>query len=125
MIPPLLQYAAASAQVTELLGNNPLRFWPFGDAPQPGHRLDGIPYAVWQLVYGAPDNYVNQQPDADGIGVQVDAYGATATEARQVLIALRGALEPYGLVTAYNGEDRDPPTKLYRASLTIEFSTDR
>lgn len=125
MIPPIFTYATASTAVTALLGSAPTRFWPFGQAPQKGQLGYGEPYAVWQLVYGNPANYLGNLPDSDNTGIQVDAYAINATQARSVMTALRDAFEPYGYVVAYNGEDRDAPSGLYRASLTVEFWTDR
>lgn len=125
MIPPIFQYARNSTAVTALLGTTVTRFWPFGSARQPGEPGYGLPYAVWQIVYGTPTNYVNQLPDSDNAGIQVDAYGEEVDSARAVMIALRDAFEPHGYVTAYNGEDRDAATGLYRASFTVEFWTDR
>lgn len=64
-------------------------------------------------------------PDSDNGGFQVDAYAKTDSEARQLGLALRDAFEPHGYVVAYNGEDMDDPTGLYRFSFTVEFWTDR
>lgn len=125
MIPPIFQYAAASTAVKAALGSKPVRFWPFDSSPQPGQAGYGLPYAVWQLVYGSPSNYLGQVPDSDNTGIQVDAYAPTATLARDAAIALRGALEPHGYVVSYTGESRDPPTGLYRVGFTVEFWTDR
>lgn len=121
MYPPVFQLASASAAVKSLIGTNPVRLWPFGAAP----TEPTAPYALWQIVYGAPENYLNQRPDIDGFGVQVDAYATTVTAARNVAKAIRDALEPSAHVTAYNGEDRDDPTGLYRVSFTVEFLTPR
>lgn len=121
MIPDVFQYATASAAVTALLGTSPTRFWPFSSAPHADQAEAQAPYAVWQLVYGLPENNLSTVPDVDNPALQVDAYGRSATEARNVMLALRDAFEPHGHVTAYNGEDRDPPTGLYRASFTVEF----
>lgn len=125
MIPPIFGYAAGSNVVKALLGTTPVRFWPFGEAPQPGEPGYGVPYAVWQLAYGAPENYINQPPDADNAGIQLDAYADSATKARAVMAALRDAFEPHGYVVACNGEDREAATGLYRTSFTVEFWTDR
>jgi hypothetical protein len=125
MIPPIFTYASASIAVKALIGTSPVRFWPFASAPQPGQPLYALPYAVWQLVYGQPENYLGDLPDTDQAGIQVDAYAPTVTAARAVLMALRDAFEPFGYVVAYNGEEKDQPTGLYRASLTVEFWTDR
>lgn len=125
MIPPLFEWVKADAVCVSFLGAAPVRFWPFRSAPQPGQPGHGHPYAVWQLVYGAPANYMNQRPDSDNPGVQIDAYATTASEARAVSDALKFALETHGHVVSYNGEDRDIETGLYRAGFTAEFWTDR
>ena len=125
MYPPIFEYTAASPAVTGFLGSAPTRFWPFGLAPQPGSTGYALPYAVHQLVYGTPENTLGCTPTTDNVGIQVDAYGKSVTEARAVLTALRDAFEPYGYITAYNGETWEADTGLYRASLTAEFWEDR
>ena len=125
MTPPIFTWAVASTAVKTLLGTNPTRFWPFHQGPHAQDAVAAAPYALWQVAYGAPANYIGTAPDSDNAGIQVDSYGKTATEARNVMLALRDALEPHGLVTAYNGEERDAPTGLYRAGMTLEFWTDR
>lgn len=125
MIPDVFQLARASSDVTDLLGANVTRFWPFDSAPQPGQQGYGIPYATWQIVYGSPENYINQKPDSDNIAIQVDAYAAKVSDVRDVVIALRDAFEDYGYVVSYIGEERDTPTGLYRSGFTVEFWVDR
>jgi hypothetical protein len=115
--PKIFQYAAASAAVTALLGANPVRFFPFGEADEGVAK----PYAVWQLVYGSPENLLNEVPKEDTYGIQIDAYALTGTQASAVAKALRAALEPYGYVTAYNGDFREADTRLFRSSFTVEF----
>lgn len=121
MNPPIFELAAESEAVTDLLGSNPLRFYLFGEADQKTPR----PYAVWQTVSGSPENLLNETPKGDSWGVQIDAYALTATAARDVGEALRDAFEPAGYVVAWNGEYREPDTKLYRYSFTVEFMTSR
>ena len=116
--PPAFAIAAASPAVTGLLGSNPTRFWPPGMAPQNETR----PYAVFQTVYGTPENTLSCPPDIDLFGVQIDAYGKTLTEAREVLTALTEAFEAENfVVSGWNGEEREPATLLYRAGATVEF----
>ena len=125
MYPSIFEYAVASPAVTGLLGLNPTRFWGFGIAPAPKEPFYGLPYAVHQLVYGTPENTLPCTPTTDNIGIQVDAYGKSATEAQAVLTALRDAFEPHGYVVSYNGENKEQDTGLYRASFTAEFWEDR
>lgn len=121
MTPPIFDLVAASAAATALLGSNPTRFFLFGEASQGTAK----PYAVWQTVYGNPENKLAGIPGEDRWGIQVDAYADTAASARNVAKALRDALEPEAYVTAWNGEFREPDTKLYRYSFTVEFMTAR
>ena len=121
MIPPVFTYAKDSAAVTTLLGTNPVRFWPYSSAPHADNAASQSPYALWQLIYGMAENNLSSLPEADNPGIQVDCYGTSATQARNVLLALRDAFEPHGYVTGYNGEFREDVTGLYRASFTVEF----
>ena len=95
--------------------------YPFGDAPQLGSR----PYAVWQVVGGEPENYLNQTPDIDGITVQVDVYAKLASDAREAATALQAAIEPVAHVVRFNGEWRDPETRSYRVSFTVDWFVKR
>lgn len=121
MYPDIFQLASASAAVKAALGSNPVRFWPFGKAPQDESR----PYALHQLIYGAPVNTLGCVPEADNFGVQVDVYAKSVTDARSATRALRDAFEPHGHIVAWNGEFWEPATGLYRISFTVEFWTDR
>jgi hypothetical protein len=123
-VTPIYLLAAASAAVRALLGTEP-RLTPFGAAPQRGDPLYGVPYAVYQTIYGSPENYLNQRPDVDNWGVQVDAYAKTVADAQAVAVALRDAFEGAAHVVAYNGDSKDPPTGLFRYSFTVEFWTPR
>lgn len=121
MFPPIFAVCAASAAVKALLGSNPVRLYPFAEAPQ------GVihPYAVWQIVGGSPENYLNQVPDLDGFSLQVDVYAATGTSARDVAKALRDAIEPIAHITRWGGESKDPDTASYRISFDVAWLTPR
>lgn len=123
--PALLPLVTASPAALALLGTNPTRFWGFGEAPQKGDPGYGKPYAVVQTVYGAPQNYLNQRPDVDNWGVQVDAYALQKGTAGDVAAALRDCFEGAAHVVAWNGDGREPVTGLYRVSFTVEFWTPR
>jgi hypothetical protein len=74
-------------------------------------------------VYGTPENYINQRPDMDNWGVQVDVYSQSAQQSRDVLDALSYAMEGVAHVTAWGPEERETETNLYRSSFTVEFFT--
>lgn len=121
MFPPLFQTCAADTDVQSLLGVNPTRLWPFGEAdPTPTY-----PYAVWQIIAGSPQNYLGDVPDVDVFGLQLDVYARTAADARAVAHALRSAIEPNAYVTAYIGEFRDLITRTYRYSFSVDWIVHR
>lgn len=122
MYPPIYQLARNDAAVTALLGSPNPRFYPFGQASQNTTR----PYAVWQVIYGNPDNSLSCAPKEDLYGVQVDAYAGDADSARAVAAALRNAVEAdHNPVVSYNGEFWEQNTGLWRVSFTAEFWTYR
>lgn len=118
MTPPIFQICSQSTAVTTLLGaGSNLRLYSFGEAPE------GVikPYAVWQLVNGAPENYLADRSDADGVTLQIDVYGNTGSSVRQVRDAIRDAIELRANVTRWGGEGRDPTTKNYRSSFDVDW----
>nr|DAW46452.1 MAG TPA: tail component [Caudoviricetes sp.] len=121
MYPPLFKAAAASDQVKALLGSDPVRVYPFGDAAEG----TSLPYAVWQVISGNPENFLAGRPDIDRFGTQIDVYAGTAAAARAAAQALLEAFETVAYVTAYNGESRDPDTQNYRYSFDVEWLTRR
>ena len=117
MFPPLFKAAAASASVRSLLGEDPVRVYPFGEAEE----NTALPYAAWQVISGSPENFLSGKPDVDGFRTQIDVYGTSAASARGAAFALREAFEGVAYLVAYNGEDRDRDTKNYRVSFDIEW----
>lgn len=121
MYPPIFEVCAADADVQSNLGTSQTRLYPFGEAP---HGVTK-PYAVWQMITGLPENYLNQVPDMDSYSLQVDVYGGTATEVRDAAQALRDAIEPYAHIIAWRAEARDPDTRNYRYSFDVDWFVDR
>lgn len=121
MFPPIFEVCKADSTVTNLLGINPTRIWPFGQAPE-GVTL---PYAVWQLVAGSPENYLSGRPDIDGFTLQIDVYAATGSSARAVGKALRDAIELNAYIVRWGGESRDNETNRYRLSFDVDWLTPR
>ena len=120
MNPPIFTIVAADSGVTALLGADPVRFFPFAQAP------DGatMPYAVWQTVSGSPENYLSGAPDIDSWLVQVDVYAKRGSTARTVAEELRDALEPEAYITAWRGESKEDDN-IFRYSFDVEFLTAR
>lgn len=116
MYPPLYRLCAAYLPVRIMLGEQP-RVYPFGEAPQGVAR----PYAVWQIITGAPENYLGDRPDVDNLNVQIDIYAETATEARRCGYVIRDAIEGNSHITAWRGESRDQETGSYRLSFDASF----
>lgn len=121
MIAPIFTICSASIEVTNLLGTDPVRLYPFGEAPQ----NVATPYAVWQNIGGSPENYLGQLPDADSYSVQLDVYGVQAEDVLAVAQALVNALEPVGYVTGWGNTSRDIETDLYRYNFTVDLIVNR
>lgn len=119
MFPPIFPAVAASPACVALLkaGAGPLRFYQFGMAPQNVQK----PYAVWQRVFGTPENYLADRPDVDSFTTQVDVYAGSADSARTVALALRDAIEGAAHITSWLGESIDPETKNNRFGFQCDW----
>jgi len=120
MYPPVFSTVALDAGVQSALGSDPVRVFPFGRAPD---DVD-MPYAVWQIVSGAPENYLSDVPDVDEWLVQLDVYAETGGEARTAAEALRDAIEPITNIAAWRGESKEEDG-VFRYSFDINFITER
>ncbi len=120
-IAPVFSVCRQSQEVLDLIGDNPTRLYLFGLAPQ----SPTYPYAVWQVINGSPENYINQVPDIDDYTLQIDVYAKTASEARAVTGALRNAIEPHAHITRYRDETRDEDTMNYRNGFDVDWLVER
>lgn len=118
---PIFVVCSNSPEVTALLGTNPVRLYPFGQAEQNEPK----PYAVWQVIGGSPENYLAGRPDTDAFTLQVDIYADSGTTASAVGDAIRHAIELDAYTTNYNGDDRDKETGNYRHSFDIDWLVTR
>lgn len=116
-MPPLFRLCAANAGVTALLGENPTRLFPFGEAPQNVAR----PYAVYQVLNGVPENYLDEPPDIDDWNIQIDVYATSAASATAVRDALRRALERHCTVTRLGGNSTEPTTHLKTTGFDVSW----
>ena len=121
MFPATFATLAANAGVTAIFGSSPCRIYPQGEAPQ----APTLPYAVQQLVGGAPENYLESRANIDSARVQFDVYAASASAARAGASAIRTALEGMGYLVSFNTDGRDPDTNNARYSFDMEFYTAR
>jgi hypothetical protein len=125
MYPPIFQAVdVAGVQALLKTGTGPLRFYLFGMAPQ----NTPLPYAVWQTAYGSPENYINQVPDVDSFGVQIDVYASQSqgpARARAVAAAIRDAIEPHAHITSWRGDSIDPQTMNHRFSFDVDWIVNR
>ena len=122
MYPPIFATCSADTSVVTLLTDvdGRLRLFPAGEAPQSEQR----PYAVWQTIYGEPDNSLSCIPNTDIFGIQIDVYGPTLDGVRSIATALRDALEAVAYVVRYNGESREPGSRSdrhWRYSFDVEW----
>lgn len=117
MITPIYPIVAADAAVRSILGDSPVRFYSFGQAPE----KPTYPYAVFQIATGSPENYLGGRPDIDSLTVQVDVYGRLPANARSAALALRDAIEPHAHITLWRGEEVDPATKALRIGFDCDW----
>ncbi|NAX17182.1 MULTISPECIES: DUF3168 domain-containing protein [unclassified Vibrio] len=118
---PIFSICQQDPVVTSLIGSNPLRLYMFGLAPQSPTK----PYAVWQVIGGQPENYMDGRPDIDGFTIQIDTYADSASIAGDVAGAIRHAIEPHCMLTSYRGESRDDQTMNYRSGFDVDWLVER
>lgn len=116
--PPLFAVCSAAAGLTALIGTGPVRCYLFDEAEPPPPAK---PYIVWQVIGGAPENQLSGAPTEGVYTTQVDIYGATADSARAVAAAFQAAIVGAAYVTGYGGEYREPDTRLYRLTYTVDW----
>lgn len=122
MFSPAFEIAEADPAVVAIIGSGSnMRFYDFGDAAQDGAK----PYAVQQVISGSPENYLAGRPDADTVVVQIDVYCLDMKPTKTLALALQHAFELHGYITGFNGTNREPDTRLWRVSFTVEFITPR
>lgn len=124
MYPPLFDTLKNVAAVKAVLGNS-IRVYPHGMSPPKDSPLYGVPYAVFQIITGNPENYLTCLPDVDDFVVQVDTYGLTVASATDAARVIRNAIEPVAYVTRWGGQYKDPDTALFRYSMDVDWLTPR
>lgn len=125
MYPDIFSVLDSDAGVQAQLGSSPCRAYPAGEAPGPGRNLHALPYAVFQVITGAPENTMSCAPDIDRFAIQIDVYAKTVSGARAAAEAIRDAIQERCHITTWRGMERDPETKLYRYSFDCDWWENR
>lgn len=115
--PPIFEICAADSAVLAWLGSNPVRLFPYGRAPQNPEP----PYAVWQVVGGVPENYLDCPPDIDSFTLQIDVYANTDTDVDGAATALRDVIQNYAYIVSWRGDIREQETNHYRKSFDVDW----
>ena len=105
---PIVPTLKADTKVTALLGNAPLRVYE-DIAPD----NVPIPYAVWQVVSGSPENDLDVAASVDHVSFQIVVYDTDQRRAQTIRAAIRSALEPYCFISNIHPSGYEPSTKLF------------
>lgn len=116
----LFEIIKSNMDVTALIGEEPVRFFPWGAAPQ-GVAL---PYAVYGVISATPENYVGTNPDIDTNSYQIDIYAKTGASCEEVFAAIRGAVQEQGYVINFQKQVLDPETRLYTSRIDLDMIED-
>lgn len=120
MYPPFFETVKDVPAVQAIFGQSP-RVYPHGLADQ----NTPVPYVVFQMVAGSPENYLHCRPDVDSFLTQVDVYASSPSAAASGAQAIRDAVEGVAYITAWRGQFQDPDTDLFRYSMDIDWLTPR
>jgi len=121
MIPPIFNILSDNQTLTNLIGNSPVRAFPFGEAP-PNVEY---PYITWHVFSGLPENTLDRAPLLDVLSTQVDVWAKTLSSCLDVASLVRDALEPHAHMTGIGSQERDTDTRNYRVRLDFDFFTER
>ncbi len=117
---PVVPTLKASAAVTALLGSAPLRVYE--DIAPDNTQL---PYAVWQVVSGTPENNLDCPANIDQVSFQIVVYDTDQRRVQTVRAAIRAALEPHCYVTNIHPSGYETATKLFSRGFDANWYLDR
>ena len=122
---PIFATLKAAPAVTALVGSNPVRVFPMGEAPQKGTTGYAVPFVVFQQITGSPENYIGDVPDSDDSVTQISVYADTVSTARAVCVAIRDAVQTKAYVDSIREMGRETDTNLCRVDLDVSWITAR
>ena len=105
---PVVPALRASEAVTALLGSAPLRVYE-DIAPD----NTPLPYAVWQVVSGTPENYLDSRANLDHVSFQIVVYDTQPKRAQETRAVIRAVLEKYCYITNIHPSGYERDTKLF------------
>lgn len=117
MNPVLFSLLNADTAVKNLLGENPLRVFPYGKAPKPLN----YPYAVYSMFNAQPENYLGDRPDMDVKSVQISVYAKTNANLESCYNAVINVLENHAHMVNFSTPDIDAETDLYSCRMEFDF----
>ena len=117
-LPALLK---AAAPVTAIIGSNPMRCYPAGQAMQNPTLYANVPLATFFTVFAIPENYVSGVPTMDHVRFQLNAWAKTYDDALTLFAACRAALEGAGTWVDLGQDGFDDDVKLFYVLGHIEF----
>jgi len=120
MCATIFEVCQTDPAVRVLLGD-PIRFYPFGKAPQ----QKVYPYAVWRMISGLPNNNLCDSPTDDAYELQVDVYAKSGGVAAQVGKALAVPIETAAYISGWNGESEDVATEVFSFGFDVSWRTYR
>lgn len=102
---------------TNLLGQNPTRFFEFGTAP----TLETLPYGTWQDLAITPFNYLAGAPSTDLVKTQIDIWADTAPECKAIAQAIRNQTVDTECRVRFEQHSFDEDSRLYRATIHVIY----
>lgn len=125
MFPPvfsLLTTGSAGAAVKAIVGTSPPQIW---EDVQPQDHATKRPYIVWSVIGGVPENYLDQVPTMDSGRVRIGIWSTSVTERRNLMAAVRAAIEPSAHMVGIPVGTYEPETKLYGYWMDFQFWVSR
>lgn len=116
MMVPLIQAVLQDSPSVRALLGDPVRVWP-GTAPTD----TPLPYVTWSVVGGSPTAMLSEAPPADGWRVRINVWGAGASPANAVAVAIRDEIERRGSVESYNPTPDDDDTGAFGISFDVRL----
>lgn len=122
MLTRFFEILNSNTEVKSLLGNNPLRVYPYGTKLGASPKK---PYALYGLFNSTPYNYLKDRTDMDLSGLQVDIYSETSSNVIECFNSIRNAIENDAYVTSFSTSDTDIEDGLFHVRLEVDFHDER